>query len=175
MTHTAPERIRPPHTADERSQLTGWLAMQRAVISFKCEGLSEEDVRRALLPSSPLMTVAGLVSHLRWVEHSWLEVVFLGGSTEGNPQFQEEPEDADMMPADDVPLARLVAEYEAQCARTDEIVAAASLDDIGRHTGHKDGQASLRWILLHLIEETARHAGHLDLIRELLDGETGYY
>ena len=175
MTHTTPERVRPPYTADERSQLIGWLDMQRAIISWKCEGLAEEDARRAVLPASPLMTVAGLVSHMRWVEHTWFEVVFLGGSTEGNPQFLERPEDADMMPAADVPLTQLLEEYAAQCARTNEIVAAASLDDVGRRTDFKFGQASLRWMLLHMIEETARHAGHLDVVRELLDGELGYY
>jgi hypothetical protein len=76
---------------------------------------------------------------------------------------------------DGVPLARLLEEYERQCAISNEIVAAHSLDDIGRNRDFKAGSASVRWMLLHMLEETARHAGHADAIRELIDGEKGYY
>ncbi|MFF1798948.1 DUF664 domain-containing protein, partial [Kitasatospora sp. NPDC058263] len=61
------------------------------------------------------------------------------------------------------------------CARSNEIVAAASLDDVGRHSGFRSGGANLRWMLIHLVEETGRHAGHADIVRELLDGTKGYY
>ena len=61
-------RARPPHVADERTQLVGWLDLQRAIVHWKCEGPSEQDARRAVLPTAPLMTMAGIVSHLRWVE-----------------------------------------------------------------------------------------------------------
>jgi uncharacterized damage-inducible protein DinB len=164
------DRTRPAPTADERTQLLGWLDMQRAIVHWKCEGLSEQDAHRSVLPTSPLMTVAGVVSHLRWVEHLWFEVVLRGGSTADNPQFQDEPEDADMR-VDGVPLAQLLDDYDRQCARSDELTAAHSLDDV---SAHPKG-VSLRWILFHMIEETARHVGHLDTIRELLDGEKGYY
>jgi uncharacterized damage-inducible protein DinB len=168
----APSRARPPFDADERTQLVSWLDLQRAVIHWKCAGLSEEDGHRPVLPASPLMTMAGLVSHLRWVENMWFEIVLLGKPTKG-PQF-EGPEDADMM-VDGAPLAQLLEDYERQCAQSNEIIAAHSLDDRGRNTEFKSGSASLRWILLHMIEETARHAGHADAIRELLDGQKGYY
>ncbi|MFJ6629892.1 DinB family protein [Streptomyces sp. NPDC091376] len=168
-----PSRIRPPFVADERTQLVGWLDMQRAIVHYKCEELSEADAHRQVLPTSPLMTVAGLVSHLRWTEQCWFEVLFLGRPADG-PQFSEDPEDADMM-VDDVPLAQLLEEYERQCAVSNEIISAHSLDDVGRHSDFKSAAASLRWMLIHMVEETARHAGHLDTIRELLDGETGYY
>ncbi|TWD80394.1 uncharacterized protein DUF664 [Kribbella amoyensis] len=166
-------RERPPFVADERTQLVGWLDMQRALVRWKCEGLKPEDERRVVLPTSPLMTASGLVSHMRWTEHCWFEVLFLGGSSEGNPQFQEEPEDADMMV--DAPLAQLLDEFEAQCARSNEIIAAHSLDETGKHPDFASGQSTLRWMVLHMLEETARHVGHLDTIRELLDGETGYF
>lgn len=170
-----PARVRPPLVADERTQLVGWLDLQRAIIHYKCEGLSEADARRPVLPSSPLMTVAGIVSHLRWVEHTWLQVLFLGGPADGNPNFTEHtPEDADMMPGD-TSLAQLLAEYRRECAASDEVIASHPLDEPGRHTGVRAGGASLRWMLIHLVEETARHAGHADVIRELLDGRTGYY
>lgn len=159
--------------ADERTQLLGWYDMQRAIVHFKCEGLSEEDAHRSLIPTSPLMTVAGIVSHLRWVEHTWFEVLFLGRPAEG-PAFQEEPEDADMR-VEGIPIAQLLADYERQCAISNEIIASHSLDEVGRHPDFKSAAATLRWMVIHMVEETARHAGHLDTIRELLDGETGYY
>ncbi|MEU3063021.1 DinB family protein [Streptomyces subrutilus] len=165
-------RTRPDFTADERTQLIGWLDMQRSIVQWKCEGLSEEDAHRPVLPSSPLMTAAGLLSHLRWTEQCWFEVLFLDRPATG-PQFVGQ-DDEDFM-VDDTPLAQLLEEYERQCARSNEIVAAHSLDDTGRNTEFRSGSASLRWMLLHMIEETARHAGHLDAIRELLDGETSYY
>ena len=166
-------RVRPPFAADERTQLVGWFDLQRAIVHYKCEGLSEEDAHRPVLPSSPLMTVAGVVSHLRWAENTWFEVLFLGRPADG-PQFKEEPEDQDMM-VEGVPLARLLDEYDEQCRVSNEIVAAHSLDDVGRHPDFPSAQASLRWMLIHMLEETARHAGHLDAIRELLDGERGYF
>jgi len=165
-------RIRPPFDADERTQLLGWLDMQRAVILWKCEGLSEEDAHRSVLTTSPYMTMAGLVSHMRWVEHLWFEVLFLGGPAEG-PQF-EGPEDADMM-VEGIPLAQLQGEYERQFTRSNEIIADHSLDEAGRHPDYRSSAGSLRWMLLHMIEETARHAGHADIIRELLDSGKGYY
>ena len=72
-------------------------------------------------------------------------------------------------------LAELLAEYDAECARSDAAIAAHDLDAPGSPALHSVGEASLRWMLLHMLEETARHAGHLDLIREQLDGETGYF
>lgn len=169
-----PSRIRPEYTADERTQLLGWLDMQRAIIHWKCEGLSDEDAHRPVLPASPLLTMAGLVAHLRWTEHCWFEVILSNRPASANPQFVDEPDDADML-VEGVPLARLLAEYDEQCVVSNEILAAHSLDDIGQNRDFKAGNASVRWILLHMIEETARHAGHADAIRELLDGTKGYY
>ncbi|MFD4582787.1 DinB family protein [Streptomyces sp. NPDC058434] len=166
-------RIRPPFVADERTQLVGWLDMQRAIVAYKCEGLAEADAHRPVLPTSPLMTVAGIVSHLRWTENAWFEVLFLGRPADG-PQFAESPEDADMR-VEGVPLAHLLEEYERQCAISNEIIAAHSLDETGHHPDYTSSAASLRWMLIHMVEETARHAGHLDTVRELLDGEKGYY
>jgi uncharacterized damage-inducible protein DinB len=168
-----PPRNRPPFVADERTQLVGWLDLQRALVHWKCEGLGEHDAHRTVLPTSPLMTMAGLVAHLRWVEHCWFEVLFLGRPAGDNPQFGE-VEDADMM-VDDVALTELLADYERQCATSNEIVAAHSLDETGRHADFDSATASLHWMLLHMVEETARHVGHADAIRELLDGSKGYY
>lgn len=168
-----PSRDRPPLAADERTQLVGWLDLQRALVHYKCAGLSDADAHRALLPTSPLMTMAGLVSHLRWVEHCWLEVLFLGRPPGPNPQFGD-VEDADFL-VYGVPLAQLLADYERQCAVSNEITAAASLDDTGRHPDFGAAGGSLRWMLIHLVEEVARHVGQMDVLREQLDGSTGYY
>jgi hypothetical protein len=168
-----PPRTRPPFAADERTQITGWLDLQRALVRWKCAGLSELEAHRPVLPESPLMTMAGVVSHLRWVEVLWFEILFLGRPGYG-PDFDDEREDADMI-VDDVPLSRLLTEYDEQCAVSRQIVAEHSLDDVGRNTDIEAGAASLRWMVLHMLEETARHVGHLDAIRELLDGRKGYY
>jgi uncharacterized protein DUF664 len=165
-------RIRPPFEADERAQLVGWLDMQRAIIAWKCEGLSEQDAHRPVLPASPLMTMAGLVSHLRWAEQTWFEVLFLGRPATG-PQFAD-ADDEDMK-VQGVPIAQLLGEYERQCQVSNEIIAAHPLEETGKHPDFKSAAANLRWMVLHMIEETARHAGHADAIRELLDGQTGYY
>ncbi len=81
--------------------------------------------------------------------------------------------DAEML-VDDVPLAQLLDEYDAETARSNAVVAAMDLGDVERATVRDSGQASVRYVLCHLIEETARHLGHLDIVRELLDGNTGY-
>jgi len=168
-----PPRNRPPGTADERTQLVGWLDMQRALVHYKCEGLSEDDAHRALLPTSPRTTVAGLVGHLRWVEHCWFDVLFLNRPADGNPQFgADDSADYDV---GDTPLAQLLDEYARQCAASNAIAAAADLDDLGRNTRYGADGLNLRWILLHMVEEVARHVGHLDLLREQLDGARGYY
>ena len=165
-------QARPPLVADERTQLIGWLDVQRALVRRKLEGLRAEDEHRAVLPDSPMMTPAGLVSHMRWTEQCWFNVIFLGESEDSNPQFDKSaPDDSEWM-VDDVPLARLLDEFEAQCAQSNEIIAAHSLDDVGKQS---DFIPTLRWIVIHMVEETARHVGHLDTMRELLDGRKGYY
>ncbi len=169
-----PQRVRPPYAADERTQLIGWLDLQRSIVHYKCEGLSDADAHKAVLPASPLMTAAGLVQHLRWVEHCWFNVLFLGESSEHNPQFHD-PDDGDFMVDPGVPLAQVLDEYAAQCSASNEITAGHALDDTGKNTDFDAGAASLRWILLHMVEETGRHAGQLDIVRELIDGAKGYY
>ncbi|RPE43905.1 uncharacterized protein DUF664 [Streptomyces sp. Ag109_O5-1] len=168
MTET---RTDTPPAWDERTQLTTFLDYVRDTARAKCEGVSAEDARRAPLPGSPLMTISGLINHLRWVEYYWFQVVFLGEEDQG-PWTEEDP-DREMRIAVDFPLEQLLAEYEEQSARYRELVASAGLDAEAR-TPIRDGRRpDLRWILLHLTEETARHNGHLDIIREIVDGRTG--
>ncbi|MEW1689140.1 DinB family protein [Streptomyces sp. NPDC091265] len=160
-----------PSAWDERSQLTTFLDYSRATALAKCEGLAQDDARKAPLPGSPLMTIAGLINHLRWVEYYWFEVVFLGGEDEG-PWTDEDP-DREMRIAVDLPLADVLAEYEEQNSRSRELVAAHDLDTKSKLPRLEGSHPDLRWIVLHLIEETARHNGHIDIIREIVDGTTG--
>ncbi|MEV6416184.1 DinB family protein [Kribbella sp. NPDC051718] len=164
---------RPPLTSDERTQLTGWLDLQRSFVRMKCEGLTEADAHRKMLSTSPLMTMAGLVAHLRWNEYSWFQLSLIGVPDTGQtPWTKDGHPDAEMF-VDDVPLAQLLDEYDEECARSNATIADLSLDALEQGTGD-DPPASLRYILCHMIEETARHVGHLDIIRELLDGATRY-
>lgn len=161
-----------PASWDERTILMTMLNYVRDTVHTKCAGISQENATRAFLPSSPLMTICGLVSHLRWVEQSWIEVTLLGGPDQG-PWTEEDP-DREMRIAVDVPIARLLSEYRETCRRLDDLVAGLDLDTPSvRKPSGRDDPFTLRWILFHLIEETARHNGHLDLLRELADGVTG--
>jgi uncharacterized damage-inducible protein DinB len=164
-------RTQLPPVFDERGILATFLDYTRATVHAKCEHLAEADARSAPLPNSPLMTISGLVSHLRWVEYYWFQVMLLGEDDRG-PWTEEDP-DREMRLATDIPLAQLLADYEQQCARYRELVASLDLDTLSRKPISTGQPVPLRWILFHLIEETARHNGHLDLLRELADGIIG--
>ena len=161
-------RVDPPMVADERETLNGFLDYLRATIALKCEGLSEQDAKRSTLPS-PLLTAAGVVKHLRWVEHYWFEVV-LAGKPSRAPYTEEDP-DADWRIEEGETITELLADYAAQCTVSREILAGLGLGHEVPFRG--EGTVSARWVLAHMIEETGRHAGHVDIVRELLDGTTG--
>ncbi|GAA2729222.1 DinB family protein [Actinocorallia aurantiaca] len=165
------DREIPPPAGDEQSLLTAFLDWYRATPAVKCEGLTEEQAHRRVLPSSPSMSMAGLVNHLRWVEFIWFEHRLLGGP-DTSPFGTSDGPDIEFA-VDDRPLPELLAEYEEQCARSRKAVEGLSLDTPTALPVLGDAPVSLRWILLHMIEETARHTGHLDVMRELLDGARG--
>jgi uncharacterized damage-inducible protein DinB len=162
-----------PPTWDERATLATFLDYTRGTVHRKCEGISEEHARSTPLTTSPLMSIAGVVNHLRWVEWGWFEYT-LHGAEDIGPSTAEDV-DGDFRVANDVPLARVLAEYSEQAARYRELVAGLDLDMRSVRQLRSTGDTvTLRWILFHLIEETARHNGHIDLLRELADGTTGY-
>ncbi|WP_017600205.1 DinB family protein [Nocardiopsis lucentensis] len=165
---TEPARVDPPMAADERTMLSSWLDWHRATVRRKCAGLAPEHVGASPLPASPLMTVGGIVSHLRWVEAYWFDTVMLN-QPDRAPYSPEDP-DAEFRVGAQRPLAELLDEYDAQCARSREITARLELGTTARKARPNP---TLRWVLLHMIEETARHNGHLDVVRELADGVTG--
>jgi uncharacterized damage-inducible protein DinB len=161
-----------PARWDERAVLTTMLAYVRDTVHLKCAGLSDEQGRRAPLPGSPLTTISSLVSHLRWIEYYWIRVILIG-EPDQMPVTEEDP-DAEMRLGLSVPLERLLAEYRATCDQLTDLVAPLDLGTESKSTlDGRQGPVTLRWVLMHLIEETARHNGHIDILRELADGQTG--
>jgi uncharacterized damage-inducible protein DinB len=153
-------------SASERELLVTFLDAQRAVILRKAAGVSDEDLRRTLTPTG--LSLLGLIKHLAYVEQGWFQEGFLGEEHD-HPWTKEDP-DADFRIEPSETTDAILAFYQAKVERSRQIVAAHSLDEIARKGRH---QTSLRWIVLHMIEETARHAGHADLMRETIDGSTG--
>jgi uncharacterized damage-inducible protein DinB len=169
------ERREPRLVSSERTMLEEFLDYHRTTFLWKVSGLTKEQLGRTLAPST--MTLAGLIKHLALVEDSWFQKKFLGHD-EPKPwlaaPFDQDPDWEWHSAVDDEP-SYLVELYEAACARSRLAFATAtSLDAesalVDRQTG---GKFSLRWIMLHMIEETARHNGHADLLREAIDGASG--
>ena len=151
--------------------LAAFLDNYRAIIKAKAAALSETDARRSTVPTGT--SIGGLIKHLRWVELNWFERVLAATPDTELPMppwLHGDPNAGNEMAPEDT-LAGLIAEYDAQCERSREIAAAHALTDTGTHDPL--GDVSLRWIYLHMIEETARHAGHADIVREQLDGSVG--
>jgi uncharacterized damage-inducible protein DinB len=167
---TATERAEPGFVLDEREMLDQWLDYHRATLLWKCEGLSPEQlVERSAPPSS--MSLLGLVRHMADVERNWFQRVLAGEDVPGIFWDEEHP-DGEFDLVDPASVDADMATYAAERDRGRELAAAAaSLDVTGTHTRH--GEISLRWIMVHMIEEYARHNGHADLLRERIDGQTG--
>ena len=167
-------RADPPETGTELDQLTSYLDLQRETLLLKAEGLAREQLSRAHPPST--LTLGGLLNHLALVEDSWFRVRFAGLPDDdlwAGIDWDADP-DHEFRTAAEVEPDELRRRYEAACARSREVVAAAeSLDQLSVEKRRNGKHFQLRWVLLHLIEETARHAGHADLIRETIDGTTG--
>ena len=154
------------HHGDERTALVGVLQRQRELVAWKLHDAPEELLFSAATPTG--MGSHGLVRHLMNVERSWLRDVFAGEDGLSFDWTEEDPDGEWHVPAATT-MSELLAAYAAESRRCDEVVVAAeSLDAV---SAQRD--LSLRWILLHLVEETARHLGHLDLLREQADGTTG--
>ena len=165
-------RVDPPFAAGEREMLIAYLDYQRESIVLKVEGLTEEQARFA--PSPPNNSILGIIHHLAWVEASWFRERFLGEELENVPWTDEDPDGEFRVPSDRS-TADVVALYRSEWEHANEIArAAASLDERAARELQPEGEApTLRWILNHMIEETARHAGHVDITRELIDGSKG--
>lgn len=153
--------------SSERETLEAFLDDYRDIVVHKVSGLSEADARRHLV-SSPT-TVGGLVKHLRWAEFGWFEQL-LQGQLDDNRRPHDRAVEFELSEGDSLPA--LVAEYRRQCERSRQIAAAYPLDHTVAH--RRLGRVALRWIYIHMLEETARHCGQIDILREQLDGATGF-
>lgn len=162
------ERTPPPYAAGEKAMITAFLDWQRATLLCKLDGLTDEELRRPHVPSG--LTLLGLVKHLRAVELDWFTFDFAGEDPESMPDLIPYEDHWTIFPHEST--QDVLDLYRNEVERSRAITAAAALDDPARHPGEAPG-LTLRWILLHMIEETARHNGHADLIREAIDGQTG--
>jgi uncharacterized damage-inducible protein DinB len=168
-------RVDPDYASDERTMLLGFLDYHRDTLRLKCDGLEQPQLAQRLEPST--MTLGGMMKHLALVEHWWFECVLLGqeyAEPWASVDWDSDPDWDWDSAVDDTP-DQLRATFDAAIARSDAVVAAAdSLDRLSTRASRRTGeQFSLRWILMHMVEEYARHNGHADLIRESIDGSTG--
>jgi uncharacterized damage-inducible protein DinB len=155
-------------TGTEREILEAFLELHRGVVKRKISGLSEGDARRSLVPS--LTTLAGLLKHLSAVERNWFQRTLARRSPDAI-EGDSRGADNSWAVADDESTEDLIAEYDEACSESRRVAAGLELEDSVPHA--RLGRVSLRWVYVHMIEETARHAGHADILREQIDGSVG--
>ena len=160
--------VYPPKEGDEATILYAYLDWYRATVLRKTAGLEIDVMEKRLLPSAT--TMAGLVRHLAYVEMWWFQSVLHGREIAEFPWTDEDP-DAEFRPVPGQTAADLRALYERACAESRAAVAGLDLEH--RAAMADKSEHMLRRIVVHMIEETARHAGHLDILRELTDGAVG--
>ena len=174
------DRSFPPLAGDEVTTVRAYLDYHRDTLRWKVDGLTQEQLAQRLEPST--MTLGGMMKHLALVESNWFEVVLDGAETM-MPPFDVIDWDADRdwdwdSAVHDTP-EQIRALFDEAVARSDRVIDEAlakstGLDTLAVRPSRRSGNPySLRWILLHMVEEYARHNGHADLIRQSIDGQTG--
>jgi uncharacterized damage-inducible protein DinB len=164
-----PRRQEPSFVLDERDMLEAWLEYHRVTLLLKCERLDDAGRKSRPVRSSKL-SLHGLLRHMAEVERSWFQRVLLRDPDVRPIWYDPAIEDSELVPLDDADWEADLAAWQAECDASREAAAAHELDDTGLRRGEP---CSLRWIYVHMIEEYARHNGHADLIRELVDGSVG--
>jgi uncharacterized damage-inducible protein DinB len=164
-----PRREEPTFLLAERAMLDGWLDFHRTTLLLKCEGLDDAARKARPVPTS-LLSLHGLVRHMAEVERSWFCRTLLREPEAPPIWYDPAVEDSEMFPLDDADWDADVATWMAEIRASRIATEKRELGDTGRRGGKS---VSLRWIYLHMIEEYARHNGHADLIRELVDGSVG--
>jgi len=164
-----PVRVEPDGHENERRSLDGWIAYHRATLLMKCEGLTAEQLKSR--PAAPsILTLLGLVRHMTEVERGWFRIQAAREQLEFPYSTKENPE-ADLLDVETADASADIALYVDECQRAQAALAVVELDAVI----HRNGVGStFVWIYLHMIEEYARHNGHADLLRELIDGATGH-
>ena len=159
----------PDLTGDERTLLTQFLDYQRTVMLRKVGELDDDGLRKVMTPTG--LTLLGMLKHLAYVERWWFRVVFAGEQGIDPPWTDADP-DADWRVEPDETSDAVRALFDDEVTRSRAVVAdAPSFDAVSADPRAKD--RSLRWIMVHMIEEYARHLGHADIMREAIDGQTG--
>ncbi len=174
---TEPDRTDPPLAADEATTLVGFLDFQRDTLRWKASGLDATQLDRSLAPSD--MTLGGLLKHLASVEDYWFGEIMLGRAAA--PPFDAAGWEADRdwdwhsaaLDSPDSLRALLDVGIERSRAATRHLLGTGGLDVLSAGTSRRGERFSLRWVLVHMIEEYARHNGHADLIRQSIDGAVG--
>ena len=165
-----PRRREPPYVLGDRAMLEAWLEFHRTTLLLKCEGLDDAARKASPVPTSKL-SLHGLVRHMAEVERGWFRRTLL---RRGAPRIWIDPaiDDADSSRSTTPTGTWTSPSGQAECEASRAAAAAHELDD---HSGVRDGEpCTLRWIYVHMIEEYARHNGHADLIREMVDGNVGW-
>jgi uncharacterized damage-inducible protein DinB len=148
----------------------GWLDFHRITLQLKCEGLRDDERKARPVPTSKL-SLHGLIRHMAEVERNWFRRVLTSEPDAPFIWFDPAVDDSELYPLEDANWESDLAAWQAECAASRRTAAGFGLEE----TGIRRGQPySLRWIYAHMIEEYARHNGHADLIRELVDGAVGW-
>ena len=156
-----------PYTGGEKESLQASLNRHRDAVVWKLQGLDDTELRRAMLPSGN--TLLGLVKHLATWEYIWICRTF-GHQAEQLPVDEgDDYADVRIDPGDST--AGILAFYSRARAAADQVIGEVDLDEAG--TTMFGDTVSLRWAVIHILEDTARHAGHIDIMRELIDGMVG--
>jgi uncharacterized damage-inducible protein DinB len=170
---TDPRRVDPPLVADERPMLEAWLEFHRTTLVLKCEGLDDAG-RQARPVETSKLSLHGLVRHMAEVERNWFRRVLLREPDAPTIWYDRAVEDSELVPLDDADWEADLAAWQAECDASREAAARFDLDHTGIAGRDPRGrEVSLRWIYIHMVEEYARHNGHADLIREMVDGAVG--
>jgi len=173
MTWTAPDvdRVEPDRISDERASLEQWLDYHRQTLLWKCTGLTAEQLKQRSAPPSGL-SLLGLVRHMTEVERWWFRM----HAAQEDHKLPYDPDSVglDFTEVDDADAPANLAAFVEECEASRAAVRDKGLDDVVPSRGdHPERTRDIRWIFVHMIEEYARHNGHADLIRELVDGSTG--
>ncbi|MFJ8842385.1 DinB family protein [Streptomyces cyaneofuscatus] len=170
MSSPEPSATRVPHvpyTGGEKESLHTSLDLHRDAVLWKLAGLDDEQVRRPMTPTGT--NLLGLVKHLAAVEYGWFCSTF-GRETE---PFRFDPATEDMAAGPDETTADILAFYARARVAADAAIRETDLETTG--TSWDGRVVSMRWVLIHMLEDTVRHAGHMDIVRELIDGAVGRY
>jgi uncharacterized damage-inducible protein DinB len=158
----------------EKATLREYLGNYRLTLEMKCSGLDAEQLARRSVPPST-MSLLGLIRHLAQMENHWFQRVLQGRTEESRLFRREDDEDADFngAVADAAVVEEAFAAWKGEIAAADEWLDALDEGDLGREVPFDGDTVGVRDILVHVVEEYARHAGHADLLRECIDGRTG--